>query len=217
GGHDELRPPVRRIRPPRDVAEPLELVDEFAHGRLPHRRPFGKGGGPRAFLVEVREDGAVLGANRGMPGGVELGRQTPGRVLIRVEQERLGVRPPAHVDIVARQPYDMDTILFRRTDMDEDAIRQVVQSLADAWNVHDAEAFARAFQENAHFTNVFGMEAEGRAAIARFHAPIFETMFRDSRLECAPPKIRFIRPDVAAVDGQWSMTGARDPNGNAWP
>ncbi len=101
--------------------------------------------------------------------------------------------------------------------MDEDAIRQVVQSLADAWNVHDAEAFARAFQENAHFTNVFGMEAEGRAAIARFHAPIFETMFRDSRLECAPPKIRFIRPDVAAVDVQWSMTGARDPNGNAWP
>jgi uncharacterized protein (TIGR02246 family) len=100
--------------------------------------------------------------------------------------------------------------------VNEEAIRNVVRSLADAWNVHDAEAFGRAFQHDAQFTNVFGMEAAGRESIARFHAPLFRTMFKDSRLECAPPRIRFIRPDVAAVDVHWTMTGARDPQGNPW-
>ncbi|HEU4618853.1 MAG TPA: SgcJ/EcaC family oxidoreductase [Gammaproteobacteria bacterium] len=88
---------------------------------------------------------------------------------------------------------------------------------ADAWNVHDAGAFAAAFAEDADFTNVFGMHAKGRAAIEAFHAPIFATMFRDSRLTIEEPQIRMIRPDVASIDARWLMTGARDPHGNPWP
>jgi uncharacterized protein (TIGR02246 family) len=99
----------------------------------------------------------------------------------------------------------------------EQAIGLLVRSLVDAWNVHDARAFAQAFAPDADFTNVFGMHASGRDAIEQFHAPIFQTMFKDSRLEAMETRIRLIRPDIAAVDVRWSMTGARDPMGKAWP
>lgn len=95
--------------------------------------------------------------------------------------------------------------------------RRLVESLTAAWNVHDARAFAANFAEDADFTNVFGMQASGREAIERFHAPIFATMFRDSRLTATQVRVRPIRPDVAAVDMHWEMTGARDPMGREWP
>ncbi len=99
----------------------------------------------------------------------------------------------------------------------EQTVGRLVRSLVDAWNVHDARAFAEAFAVDADFTNVFGMHASGRDAIERFHAPIFQTMFKDSRLEATETRIRLIRPDIAAVDVRWSMTGARDPMGKEWP
>ena len=42
-------------------------------------------------------------------------------------------------------------------------------------------------------------------------------MFTDSRLTVLETRVRMIRPDVAAVDVKWTMTGARDPHGNPWP
>lgn len=96
---------------------------------------------------------------------------------------------------------------------DEIGIRNVLKGFADAWNRHDVEAFSMAFAEDADFTNVLGMTAHGRTEIARFHAPIFATVFKGSSLKIDDTKVRFIKPDVAAVDEWWEMTGARDGNG----
>jgi uncharacterized protein (TIGR02246 family) len=89
--------------------------------------------------------------------------------------------------------------------------------MAEAWNIHDARAFAALFAEDADFTNVFGMEATGRSEIERFHAPIFETMFKNSILSVEGVRSRMLREGVATVDLRWSMTGARDPIGREWP
>src|SRR5581483_4036467 len=98
----------------------------------------------------------------------------------------------------------------------ERAVRNLIEGLVEAWNRHDAAAFADAFALDADFTNVFGMRAKGRAAIIDFHAPIFETMFKQSRLSATAVEVRFLRPDVAAIDVHWEMSGARDPRGNEW-
>lgn len=103
------------------------------------------------------------------------------------------------------------------SDTDRMAIHALAQGLEDAWNRHDAAAFAAGFAADADFTNVFGMRARGRAAIEAFHAPIFRTMFKDSTLAIGEIGVRFVRSDVAAVDISWRMTGARDPQGNDWP
>jgi uncharacterized protein (TIGR02246 family) len=100
---------------------------------------------------------------------------------------------------------------------DEHAIRAVVDRFMDAWNRHDAKAFAAVFAEDADFTNVRGMGASGRQKIEDFHAPLFATIFSKSHLEYTDIKTRLIRLDVAAVDVHWKMTGAMDPQGNPRP
>jgi uncharacterized protein (TIGR02246 family) len=92
---------------------------------------------------------------------------------------------------------------------DEEAIQKVLAQQAEAWNRHDAKAFSMVFAEDADFTNVVGMSAHGRSEIEKFHAPMFATRFKDTHLKITNTKIRFIKPDVAAVDGWWEMTGAK--------
>ena len=99
----------------------------------------------------------------------------------------------------------------------EQASEGLARALEAAWNRHDARALAEPFAEDADFANVFGMTVRGRAAIEALHAPLFKTMFTDSRLTVLETRVRMIRPDVAAVDVKWTMTGARDPHGNPWP
>jgi len=73
------------------------------------------------------------------------------------------------------------------------------------------------FAEDADFTNWRGTGASGRSKIEDFHAPIFATIFSKSHQEYTDIKTRFIRPDVAAVDVRWKLTGAMDPQGNPRP
>jgi len=97
------------------------------------------------------------------------------------------------------------------------AVQALVHALVAAWHRHDADAYAAPFADDAEFTTVFGTVQRGRAAIAAAHAAIFRTMFKDTILAAPETRIRFLRPDVAAIDVAWTMTGARDPEGKAWP
>ena len=98
-------------------------------------------------------------------------------------------------------------------EQDEKGIKQVLTAFVEAWNHHDAKAFSMVFAEDADFTNVRGMSAHGRAEVEKFHAPRFATNFKDSNQKITEIKIRFITPDVAAVDARWEMTGARRVEG----
>jgi uncharacterized protein (TIGR02246 family) len=89
----------------------------------------------------------------------------------------------------------------------EAGIRAVLAALVEAWNQHDAQIFSVVFAEDADFTNVRGMSAHGRADIAKFHVPVFATVASVSQLKIVDSRIRFIKPDVAAVDARWEMTG----------
>ena len=97
------------------------------------------------------------------------------------------------------------------------AIDKIVSNMTAAWNRRDVAAFGAAFAEDAEFTNVFGMRQSGRAEIEASHAPLFETIFKDTELTATETRVRLIRPDIAAVDVRWNMSGARDPMGNPWP
>jgi uncharacterized protein (TIGR02246 family) len=99
----------------------------------------------------------------------------------------------------------------------EQAAGEIVAEMVHGWNAHDAHAFAAIFASDADFTNVFGMGAQGRQEIERFHRPIFETMFKASRLTAIETRTRPVRSDVAAVAVVWEMPGACDPAGNQWP
>ena len=100
---------------------------------------------------------------------------------------------------------------------DRTAIQRSVTALADAWNKHDASAFAMAFGKDADFTNVLGQSAHGRDGIEAFHAPYFATIFKDSHLVATIRGVRFLTADLAAVDVDCELTGAKAPDGSPRP
>jgi len=61
------------------------------------------------------------------------------------------------------------------------------------------------------------MSAHGRLEITKFHAPVFATTFKESQQKIVQARVRFIKPEVAAVDAWWEMTGARTRDGQEIP
>jgi uncharacterized protein (TIGR02246 family) len=102
-------------------------------------------------------------------------------------------------------------------DKDRAAIAQTLDRFRDAWNTHDAHAFALTFTDDADFTNVAGVHAQGRANVEAFHAPVFAGVFKDSHQTGKIRSIRFLKPDLAAADIDWEMTGAKSPDGKPRP
>jgi uncharacterized protein (TIGR02246 family) len=100
---------------------------------------------------------------------------------------------------------------------DRAAITRTVERFVDAWNQHDAHAFAATFTEDADFTNIAGAHAAGRSNVEAFHAPMFASIFEDSHQTATVRSIRFLKPDLAAVDVDWQMTGAKFPDGSPRP
>ena len=88
---------------------------------------------------------------------------------------------------------------------DEAAVRKIVQQVQDAWNAHDAKAFAAPFASNADYVVVNGMKIEGREAIEKGHVGIFATIYKDSRNVGTVRSVRFLRPDVAVVHVEWNL------------
>ena len=109
------------------------------------------------------------------------------------------------------------TVTPPNREQDEKGIKQVLTAFVEAWNRHDAKAFSMLFAEDADFTNVRGMSAHGRTEVEKLHAPRFATNFKDSNQKITETKIRFITPDVAAVDARWEMTGAKGQDGQEIP
>ena len=98
---------------------------------------------------------------------------------------------------------------------DEKAVGALLAGMGDAFAKLDAHAFSMVFHEDADFTNVWGMSAHGRKAIEEFHRPLLEgdgagpiPSFKHAELKVLDTRIRFLRPDVASVDANWTQTGA---------
>jgi uncharacterized protein (TIGR02246 family) len=92
---------------------------------------------------------------------------------------------------------------------DEAQIRGIVQGETDAWNRGDAEAFAARYAETGSFTNVIGQQLYGRKAFIAQHARIFSTIYKGSHNIFSASKITFLRPDVALVEIDGALSGAK--------
>jgi len=96
---------------------------------------------------------------------------------------------------------------------DEAAIRQLQTRQADAWNRHDAAAYARLFTTNGDVVNVLGWCWRGRDEIERKLTEAFAFVFRDSTLAVTEVQVRPLSPTVAVAHVRWTMTGAKSPPG----
>src|ERR1700676_2455271 len=105
----------------------------------------------------------------------------------------------------------------KSTEADSAAIRQVIADFLDAFNHHDAHAWAMLFAEDGDFTNVTGLYLHGRKDIEKRFTELFATRLKDSHRTATVRHIRFISPDVAFVDAEWELAGSKAADGSENP
>jgi uncharacterized protein (TIGR02246 family) len=96
---------------------------------------------------------------------------------------------------------------------DDAAIREVQARQADAWNRHDATAYANLFTEDGEVVNVVGWWWKGRPQIESRLTDAFAFVFRDSRMTIADVQTRHLAPGLAIAHVLWTMSGAKTPPG----
>ncbi|WP_107082136.1 YybH family protein [Streptomyces caatingaensis] len=93
----------------------------------------------------------------------------------------------------------------------EEAVRGVVRDLQDAFNAKDAEALGAVYAQDATWTNVMGVRADGREAIAEAARAAFP-MLAGQFVRYEVVRMLPVRPDVVAVNVlQHPVTEAGEP------
>jgi uncharacterized protein (TIGR02246 family) len=87
-------------------------------------------------------------------------------------------------------------------------VTRLLEVITSGWNAASGTTFASAFSEDADFINIMGLHAGGRAVSARAHDEILSTIFRGTRMTAVVDSVRFLRPDVAAVEATLSLQRA---------
>jgi uncharacterized protein (TIGR02246 family) len=100
---------------------------------------------------------------------------------------------------------------------DESAIRTLEVQQQEAWNHHDATAYAALFTEDGDCVNVVGWWWKGRAEIEKKLTDAYVYVFSESVLKMGEVTVRFLEPGSAVVHVRWTMTGARTPQGIPTP
>jgi uncharacterized protein (TIGR02246 family) len=101
----------------------------------------------------------------------------------------------------------------RPGDTDEQAIKDVIAATTQAFNAHDAAAFARFYTADAELVTVRGERMRGAAEIEKGLARIFATRAAAAKLRTLDVTVRFIRSDVAVAHVANEMSGVVEANG----
>lgn len=93
---------------------------------------------------------------------------------------------------------------------DETAVRDVVHALAAAWNNGDSDAWSAHVTENVSHTVWNGHHVLGREALTEGHRHLFNTVYKGTRQVFTIRWVRFLQPDVAAVQWDAYLEGRDD-------
>jgi uncharacterized protein (TIGR02246 family) len=104
-----------------------------------------------------------------------------------------------------------------KMDSDSAAIKQCVAAWEDAWNRHDAHATATAYVEDGDFSSTTGVPSHGWKDLEAHYNEIFTTFLKDAHRTDTVRSIRFLTPEIASVDIDWQMTGAKTRDGKDIP
>jgi len=100
---------------------------------------------------------------------------------------------------------------------DEVAIKNVIVTMTEGFNKHDAEASTRMYQPDADFVSVRGEMGLGREAAEKTLRRIFETRAKTAALKTEEVQIRFIRADVALAHVTNELSGLVAADGQTLP
>lgn len=96
---------------------------------------------------------------------------------------------------------------------DEKDIRQIGAQVQDAWNKADAKMMADLWLVDGDYVSSTGRSASGRAEVEKAFAEQWSGVYKGTKLANTITSVRFIRRDVAIVDGGFEVSGMRDASG----
>jgi uncharacterized protein (TIGR02246 family) len=102
-------------------------------------------------------------------------------------------------------------------DADRAAITKAIQGYMDAWNTHDIRTVVTTYTPDCDFVNNFGDVTHGRDGMEKVFGPFMTGVYSETHQTGEVKSVRFIKPDVAAVDVTWEMTGAKNQDGTPRP
>jgi uncharacterized protein (TIGR02246 family) len=73
------------------------------------------------------------------------------------------------------------------------------------------------YAEDGFLLDPFGTEAKGRAAVEELLGKTVATLLKNSKTSFSIEHVRFLKPDVAFVDGTQTVSGAISPEGTTLP
>lgn len=126
----------------------------------------------------------------------------------------IGILVPASAQDRAHQAHNAASQAVRADHSeDETNIRDVEKHQQEAWNRHDAKAYAELFTEDGDVVNVVGWWWKGRSEIEKKLKAAYTYVFAESTLTITEVHVRFLDSQIAVAHVRWTMVGARTPKG----
>lgn len=99
----------------------------------------------------------------------------------------------------------------------EKIIRQLYQDFTASWNRHDTDALSGMWAIDGDHLEPDGTLAKGRKAVSQLLERQHSTAFKDTNLALRIEDVWFITAEVALVDGGYTISGVRTPDGAELP
>lgn len=114
---------------------------------------------------------------------------------------------------------DRPTIALEASPPDDpnQAIADLIEAWAAAWNAHDMELARTLVADNVDFVTVAGLWLKGGEEFLAHHRHIHRTHMRDSQWTNLDYQLKPVRDDLWLVHLEWTIAGDREPDGAPRP
>ena len=100
---------------------------------------------------------------------------------------------------------------------DEDMLRARTDEFEQAFSNADAKAIGALFVEDADLVDLAGVMHHGRMAIEERYQKLFDGPYKGAAGSLEITSVRFVRPEIAVIDGTYELTGLKSTEGQDLP
>jgi uncharacterized protein (TIGR02246 family) len=100
---------------------------------------------------------------------------------------------------------------------DEKSIQKIVIDFERAFNAKEAKETARFWAEDGEFVTYQGKLLHGPQEVENYFQNTFVQFYQTAKNRLFAPTVKFLKPDVAAVDVKWEIIGRTDADGKTLP
>lgn len=100
---------------------------------------------------------------------------------------------------------------------DEEAVKDVLDQLVAAWNIHDAKAIAALWAPDGDLINPFGRVAKGRPEVEKLFTDEHTSFMKGTTYSVTSISVTVLGSEAAVLDCDAKVTGMKAPDGSDLP